>query len=83
MSDRAEDNLNYRSNKEAKKVGKFTGNYTQTGRKIYKTDTGELVSEKSVSIPFEADGIVMNAELEISDLIEKNLSIKLRIDKDL
>ena len=35
MSDRAEDNLNYRSNKEAKKVGKFTGNYTQTGRKIY------------------------------------------------
>ena len=31
----------------------------------------------------EADGIVMNAELEISDLIEKNLSIKLRIDKDL
>ena len=60
MSDRAEDNLNYRSNKEAKKVGKFTGNYTQTGRKIYKTDTGELVSEKSVSIPFEADGIVIN-----------------------
>ena len=31
----------------------------------------------------EADGIVMNAELEISDLIEKGLSIKLRIDKDL
>ena len=31
----------------------------------------------------EADGIVMNAELEISELIEKNLSIKLRIDKDL
>jgi len=60
MSDRAEDNLNYRSNKKTKKVGKFTGNYTQTGRKIYKTDTGELVSEKSVSIPFEADGIVVN-----------------------
>ena len=60
MSDRAEDNLNYRVNKEAKKVGKFTGNYTQTGKKIYKTDTGELVSEKSVSIPFEADGIVVN-----------------------
>ena len=60
MSDRSEDNLNYRSNKEAKKVGKFTGNYTQTGRKIYETDTGELVSEKSVSIPFKADGIVVN-----------------------
>ena len=60
MSDRAEDNLNYRSNKEAKKVGKFTGNYTQTGRKIYKTDTGELVSEKSNSIRFEADAIVVN-----------------------
>ena len=31
----------------------------------------------------EADGIVMNAELEISALIEENLSIELRIDKDL
>ena len=31
----------------------------------------------------EADGVVMNAELEISDLVEKNLSIKLRVDKDL
>ena len=31
----------------------------------------------------EADGVVMNAELEISDLVEENLSIELRIDKDL
>ena len=31
----------------------------------------------------EADGIVMNSELEIAGLIEKNLSIKLRINKDL
>ena len=31
----------------------------------------------------EADGIVMNSELAIAELIEKNLSIKLRIDKDL
>ena len=31
----------------------------------------------------EADGIVMNSELEIANLIEDNLLIKLRIDKDL
>ena len=31
----------------------------------------------------EADGIVMNSELEIASLVEKNLSIKLGIDKDL
>ena len=31
----------------------------------------------------EADGIVMTSELEIASLIEKNLSIKLKIDKDL
>ena len=45
------------------KVGKFTGNYTQTGRKIYKTKAvqkgrgkgikGEYVSEKSRTIPFD------------------------------
>ena len=60
MSDRAEDNLNYRSNKEAKKVGKFTGNYTQTGRKIYETDSGELVSEKSTTIKLDT-GFWVNA----------------------
>ena len=31
----------------------------------------------------EADGIVMNSEVEIAELVENNLSIKLRIDKDL
>jgi len=31
----------------------------------------------------EADGIVMNSEIEIAELVENNLSIKLRIDKDL
>ena len=36
-----------------KKVGKFTGNYTQTGRKIYRTSKGEDVSEKSRTIPFD------------------------------
>ena len=83
MSDRAEDNLNYRSNKEAKKVGKFTGNYTQTGRKIYKTDTGELVSEQSFSIPFEADGIVINVPSIHSGKVytEKSLKDMLKLGK--
>lgn len=31
----------------------------------------------------EADGIVMNSELDIAELVENNLSIKLKIDKDL
>jgi len=44
------------------KVGKFTGNYTQTGRKIYKKETRtgtrhgkktEYMSEKSRTIPFD------------------------------
>ena len=31
----------------------------------------------------EADGIVMNSEIEIAELVENNLSIKVKIDKDL
>ena len=42
------------------KVGKFTGNYTQTGRKIYKTKTGERVSEKSTTIKLDT-GFWVNA----------------------
>ena len=42
------------------KVGKFTGNYTQTGRKIYKTKKGERVSEKSTTIKLDT-GFWVNA----------------------
>ena len=51
-------------------------------KEVFTKDQIKLLGPKLKDL-IEADGIVMNAELEIADLIEKNLSIKLRIDKDL